>query len=168
MIKKCTEKDLSKLKTISINTFKETFADDNSKEDMDLYLKNAYNSDKLLKELTSKESSFYFIYVEDKVAGYLKINIGNEKTENKTENSLEIERIYILNNYKRQGLGNQLMQIAISEAKKNANEYIWLGVWEKNYSALSFYHKNGFEKSGSHEFKLGDDIQTDLIMKKVI
>lgn len=168
MIKKCTEKDLSLLKTISIDTFKETFSNDNSKEDMELYLKEAYNSTKLLKELRSKESSFYFIYVEDKLAGYLKLNIGEEKTENKTENSLEIERIYILNDYKRQGLGNQLIELAILEAKRNANDYIWLGVWEKNYSALSFYQKNGFEKSGSHEFKLGDDIQTDLIMKKVI
>ena len=60
------------------------------------------------------------------------------------------------------------MRIAISEAKKNVNEYVWLGVWEKNYSALSFYEKNGFKKSESHEFKLGDDIQIDWIMKKMI
>lgn len=156
------------IKKISIKTFKETFAADNSKEDMDLYLRNAYSSDKLLRELSSKESSFYFIYVRDKVAGYLKTNIGEEKTENKTENSLEIERIYILDDYKRKGLGNQLIQIAISEAKDNGNDYVWLGVWEKNYPALSFYKKNGFKESGTHNFKLGDDIQIDLIMKKMI
>ena len=49
--------------------------------------------------------------------------------------------------------------------KKN---YVWLSVWEKNTGAISFYKKMGFKKAGRHSFKMGDELQDDLIMKKVI
>ena len=44
-------------------------------------------------------------------------------------------------------------------------EYLWLGVWEKNEKAIRFYEKNNFKIFSSHEFKMGDEIQTDFLMK---
>ena len=45
-------------------------------------------------------------------------------------------------------------------------KYIWLGVWEENPRATRFYQKNGFVAFGKHIFKLGDDEQTDILMKR--
>jgi ribosomal protein S18 acetylase RimI-like enzyme len=45
---------------------------------------------------------------------------------------------------------------------------VWLGVWEKNLRAISFYEKNGFIAFDQHIFQLGDDRQTDIMMKKLI
>lgn len=36
---------------------------------------------------------------------------------------------------------------------------------EENLRAISFYKKNGFMEFDKHIFKLGDDEQTDIMMK---
>jgi ribosomal protein S18 acetylase RimI-like enzyme len=50
-------------------------------------------------------------------------------------------------------------------AKEVKAEYIWLGVWEENNKAIHFYTKNGFIPFDKHIFKLGDEEQTDIMMK---
>ena len=54
---------------------------------------------------------------------------------------------------------------AIEIAKEKDAEYVWLGVWEENSRAIRFYKKNGFVEFDKHIFKLGDDEQTDVMMK---
>ena len=62
--------------------------------------------------------------------------------------------------------GNHLMEACLNLARQGGHKVIWLGVWEHNPRAISFYEKWGFEKFGSHLFMLGNDLQTDLLMKK--
>jgi ribosomal protein S18 acetylase RimI-like enzyme len=50
-------------------------------------------------------------------------------------------------------------------AKNNHCNYIWLGVWEENHRALQFYTKNGFVAFDKHIFVLGEEEQTDIMMK---
>ncbi|HSU51405.1 MAG TPA: GNAT family N-acetyltransferase, partial [Segetibacter sp.] len=59
-----------------------------------------------------------------------------------------------------------LMEFAISFAVSNQKTVIFLGVWEHNKKAISFYEKLGFKKFGEHLFMLGKDAQTDWLMKK--
>ena len=102
----------------------------------------------------------------DELAGYLKLNIGSVQTESDYPEALEIQRIYVLQKYQGQKMGLSMMQHAIAVAKKIKKSQVWLGVWEKNLKAQAFYRKSGFEKVGSHDFVLGDDIQTDYILMK--
>lgn len=55
---------------------------------------------------------------------------------------------------------------ALHEAAARGKKYVWLGAWEKHEPALSFYRKNGFCRVGSHPFVMGDDVQTDYILRK--
>ena len=50
-------------------------------------------------------------------------------------------------------------------AKQKKVNYLWLGVWGKNPKAIGFYQRMGFVTYDKHIFKLGDDLQTDLLMK---
>lgn len=79
---------------------------------------------------------------------------------------MEIARIYALQSYIGKGVGSALMKKCIDQACELNKEIIWLGVWEKNQKAIHFYRKWGFEKFGTHIFILGDDPQTDWLMKK--
>ena len=54
---------------------------------------------------------------------------------------------------------------AIEVAKLKNSDFVWLGVWEENPRAISFYKKNGFVEFDKHIFKLGNDEQTDIMMK---
>ncbi len=84
------------------------------------------------------------------------------------DRALEIERIYVLQEFHGQRVGQVLYEKAIELAQERGLDYIWLGVWEKNARALRFYEKNGFEPFDRHIFKLGDDEQTDIMVKKVL
>ena len=158
-------KDVLKLQEIATITFKETFSSSNSQEDMRNYLAKSFSQNQLMKELESENSLFYFAKIEHKIVGYLKLNFAQGQTEINDMNSLEIERIYVLNSFKGNKIGQTLFEKTVFIAKEMNFTSIWLGVWEKNTSAINFYLKNGFEKFDQHIFKLGNDEQIDWMMK---
>ena len=158
--------EVENLREISIKTFEETFAEQNFKEDMQKYLIENLNVEKLSEELSNPNSEFYFAENNSEVLAYLKLNTGVAQTENQTENALEIERIYVLKEFLRMKIGQLLFEKALDIAKQKQVDFIWLGVWEHNERAIKFYEKNAFEIFGKHDFVLGSDIQTDLMMKK--
>ncbi|WP_417941256.1 GNAT family N-acetyltransferase [Flavobacterium sp. RS13.1] len=164
-IKKISLKEINQLQKISRKTFQETFSESNSKENMNSYLEKAFSNEKLTTELTDKNSEFYFATLENKVIGYLKINFAEAQTELKDSNALEIERIYVSKEFHGKNIGQLLYEKAIERAKQQNSQYVWLGVWEENRKAIRFYTKNGFVKFDKHFFKLGNDVQTDIMMK---
>jgi diamine N-acetyltransferase len=164
-IRKVNLKDLELLREIGKQTFAETFSSANSEENMTEYLKKGFSTEKLKTELTDKNAEFYFAELDNKVIGYLKVNFGQSQTEIKDENSLEIERIYVLKEFHGKKVGQILYDKAIELAKDKNLENVWLGVWEENPRAIRFYEKNGFVAFDKHIFKLGNDEQTDIMMK---
>ncbi len=164
-ISKVTLADVSRLQLISRQTFAETFTEHNTAEDMQFYLDHNLSIDKLSEELSEQNSEFYFALVDNNIIAYLKINFGPAQTELKDKSSLEIERIYVLKDFHGKKLGQVLYNKAIEIAKRLNCEYVWLGVWEKNQRAIHFYKKNGFVEFDKHIFKLGNDEQTDIMMR---
>lgn len=167
-IKKCTLEDSLKLQEISDETFNETFKHQNSPENMNAYLERAFNLKQLEKELSNTSSQFFFVYFNNEVAGYLKVNTNDAQSEEMGDESLEIERIYIKNKFQKHGLGKYLLNKAMEIAMERNKEKIWLGVWEKNENAIAFYKKMGFVQTGAHSFYMGDEEQMDFIMTKTI
>jgi len=159
--------DLIKLQIISRSTFAQTFDEHNNPEDMQAYLDNSFSNEKLTEELNNKNSAFYFAIDNNlnTVVGYLKVNTGDAQSEKKDLNAFEIERIYVDKAY----FGKKVVQLlfvkAIEIAKSKKVSYVWLGVWEENHRALAFYTKNGFIPFDKHIFKLGNDEQSDILMK---
>jgi diamine N-acetyltransferase len=166
MIKPCTVEDLFILQETSNETFYETFKDQNSPESMNDYLERAFNVKQLEKELSNISSQFFFVYFNNEVAGYLKVNTQDAQSENMGEDSLEIERIYVRSKFQKLGLGKYLINKAIEIAVEQGKNKIWLGVWEKNENAIAFYKKLGFVQAGTHSFYMGDEEQIDFIMIK--
>ncbi|QNK87230.1 GNAT family N-acetyltransferase [Sporosarcina sp. resist] len=167
-IKKCTFEDSRELQEISHETFNETFKHQNSPESMDAYLEKAFNLKQLEKELSNSSSQFFFVYFNDEVFGYLKVNTDDAQSEEIGDESLEIERIYIRNKFQKHGLGNCLLNKAMEIAMERKKNKIWLGVWEKNENAIAFYKKKGFFQTGAHSFYMGDEEQVDFIMTKTL
>lgn len=132
---------------------------------MAAYLNAAFNSDVLLKALNDSSIRFFLAKEGDSVIGYIKLNDAPAQTELQDDASMELERIYVLQEYQRMGFGKQLLDKAIQYAKDHGKSYLWLGVWEKNSKAIRFYEKNGFRKFSEHIFVMGDDPQTDYLMR---
>lgn len=166
IVKKCDFQDLKDLQKISHKTFNDTFAHLNTAANMRKYLENSFSYDKLHSEMLNEASSFYFIYLDDELAGYLKLNEHAAQTDLNDPQSMEIERIYVLSDFQGKGLGVGLMDKAIEIATQRNRTYIWLGVWEKNDKAIQFYKRSGFFEISRHQFFIGDEEQIDYIMKK--
>ncbi|WP_121612473.1 GNAT family N-acetyltransferase [Mesobacillus foraminis] len=167
-LKTCNIEDLLTLQEISYKTFNDTFKDQNSPENMDAYLKKAFNIKQLEKELSNRSTQFLFVYFNNEVAGYLKVNTNDAQSEEMGIESLEIERIYIKSKFQKLGLGKYLLNKAIEIAVEQNKKKIWLGVWERNENAIAFYKKMGFVQTGAHSFHMGDEAQTDFIMTKTL
>lgn len=149
-----------------IKTYSETFRNMNTLFNMKTYLEQAFEINKLRDELSNSSSLFYFLYVDEELAGYLKLNEYEAQTDLNDPQSIEIERIYVTKEFQGKGLGRILLNKAIDTANIRKKSYIWLGVRERNDKAISFYKKNGFYVIGNHPFFMGEEEQTDFIMRK--
>jgi ribosomal protein S18 acetylase RimI-like enzyme len=167
-IDQISKDSILQLQKISKQTFIETYSSANTNENMMRYVEEEFSLDKLEAEVEDKNSKFYFAKLGSQVVGYLKVNIGDAQTEKIKANTLEIQRIYVLKQYQVKGIGKSLYEQAIKIAKENKVDFVWLGVWEENPKAIRFYEKLGFEAFDKHVFKLGEDLQTDIMMKKLV
>lgn len=158
--------EINELQKFSKETFIEAFSNQNSDGNMRKYLDENLSIQRLTIELMNSESLFYFARMDEKIIGYLKINFGVAQTDFKEDNSIEIERVYVLEEFQGKNVGQNLLNKAIEISRVKNAKSVWLGVWEKNYKAIRFYQKNGFVEFGNHPFILGDDIQTDILMKR--
>ncbi len=156
---------LAQLQAIGRQTFTETFSSTNSEENLNAYLQYGFSTAKLTAELNNPNSEFYFATLNDKVIGYLKINFGIAQTELQDPKAMEVERIYVLSEFQSKKVGQLLFEKALAIAKNKKLDFVWLGVWEENHRAIRFYTKNGFVAFDSHIFLMGNDKQTDILMK---
>lgn len=143
-LKQCTLEDLDDLQKISKYTYMDTYYDKQfrhmiSLDTINTHLERAFNKNQLKRELSNVSTSFYFIYFNDELAGYIKINVDDAQSDSLGDQALEIERIFV-----------------------------WLGVWEKNLSAIQFYENTGFSRFSTHDFQFGNDVHTDFIMRKLM
>lgn len=161
-----TKDDAALIADISRQTFYDTFAADNTKENMDKFLKEQFTKGRLMLEVGAPENSFLLAYHDDTVAGYVKLREGKALEGLKGFSAIEIARIYVISEFLGKRVGAFLMQACLDIAKQKEKQLIWLGVWEKNQRAIDFYRKFGFEKFGECDFLLGDDMQRDWLMKK--
>lgn len=168
IISRASHNELETILHLGRETFSETFAQSNTEADMKRYLKESFNEHKMRTELSNPDSMFFVAWEDEKAVGYLKVNSGNAQTALQDNTALEIERIYVKSSHHGKKVGQLLYEKALKIAKDQNKSYVWLGVWEENPRAIRFYEKNGFVAFDKHLFKMGDDEQTDIIMKKVL
>jgi diamine N-acetyltransferase len=165
-IRRCEPADLDTLRTIAFGTYDDTFRRLNDTASFNEYLDASFSRAKLDAELKNPDSTFFFLYSDDELAGYMKINTGDAQTDFKDPAELEIERIYVTRDFQGLGLGRALVQKALETARAARKKTVWLGVWEKNENAIAFYKKMGFSKTGTHDFYTGRKRQTDHVMRR--
>lgn len=133
---------------------------------MQKYLNENFSGKKVMEELNNPDSLFYIAWDNDRSIGYLKLNVGKAQTEMQDDSAIEIERIYVKSEYHGKKIGQLLYEKAIEIALDQNCSCVWLAVWEENPRAIRFYKKNGFIAFDKHIFKLGNDEQIDIMMKK--
>lgn len=158
--------EYSLLARIGRETFYETWKDYNTPEDMQTYLLDAFDEEKIKKDLENRDvNTFLFVFANEEPVGYAKIRRDRTYDEFKDAKVIEVERIYIYQSFQKQQAGKALMEESLRIANAEKHEWIWLGVNIDNHKAINFYKTYGFEIFGSKMFKLGDAEDEDYLMK---
>ncbi|MCC2548280.1 GNAT family N-acetyltransferase [Hymenobacter sp. BT175] len=159
----------AQLSELGRQTFHDAFAADNRPEDMAEYLQATFSEHQQLAELEAGNTIFLLAHMQQELIGYAKLSFGSRlglEPGKSEQGRMEIERLYVLQDWVGTGLGATLMRRALEEARLKACHTVVLGVWERNQRAIDFYRRFGFRQIGQHEFRVGQDVQTDLIMRK--
>lgn len=163
---RCTPADLDQLRTIAEATFRDTYEADNDPEDFKDYIQTAFSENRIQKALMTPGSCFYFVFEKDQIVAYFQVNEWNAQSDLQLKDSLELERIYVLPEFKGKGIGKWILDGVCKMARIKGLQRVWLGVWEQNDKAIKFYHRHGFRKFGEHPFIIGRDKQTDWLLEK--
>ena len=166
IIRIAAQTDAALLAELGTTTFSETFAADNTPENMAAYLSQAFTIDRLQQEVSDPLATFLIVEVSGRPMGYAKLQRGEPDACVSGASPIELSRLYVLAEGIGQGLGAALMKACLDHAESQEFQTVWLGVWERNQRAIRFYQKWGFVPVGSHVFPLGDDLQSDLILQK--
>lgn len=154
------------LAKLAQDTFRESFEKVNNPEDFSTYVNEAFHVSKIESEINEIGSLYILAYADNELAGYARIRESDEvKDHFPGVETLELQRIYVLQKFIGKGIGKALLRYTIEQGKKRGDLVLWLGVWEHNYRAQKFYKKLGFEQFSSHVFMLGKDAQTDILLK---
>ncbi|HYC86732.1 MAG TPA: GNAT family N-acetyltransferase [Chryseosolibacter sp.] len=165
-IRTATQEDVPTLVELGIRTFRESFEEMNTPENMKLYLDSTFTTEKLSAEFREPNAVFFLACEKEIPVGFAKVRASKTPEGLNSTRAIEIERIYVVREQIGKGAGQKLMQTCLDLARQKRYEFVWLGVWEHNARALRFYKKWGFEHFSQHVFMLGLDAQTDLLMKK--
>lgn len=163
--RECSEPDLDALVSISKETFVAAFEKDNDPVDFQAYVQKAFSPEKMASELSNQDTYFYFAEDDGALAGYFKLNVGQAQTDVHDTDSMEIERIYVLEGHQGKRIGASMLQEIIRLGRRMDKRYIWLGVWEHNLKAIRFYQRHHFQKFGEHPYYIGNDEQTDWLLR---
>lgn len=167
-IRRGTLADAALLSELGARTFSDTFAADNTPEDLAAYVATSFNVAQQTAELKDPGSIFLIAEVNGEAAGYAKLHDGEPEKGVEGATPIELVRLYVSRDWLGRGVGEQLMRACLDEARKAGHETIWLGVWERNARAQAFYRKWNFRAVGEHMFQLGADLQRDILMERTL
>jgi len=166
IIRRATVSDARLIADLGARTFEAAFGADNSAEDMATYLSSNFSEEKIRDQLNDSSSIYLLLYQEGNAIGYALLSSSKSPDSISGPSPVELVRIYVETEGIGRGFGSALMKACLEQAKHNGYRTIWLGVWERNQRAIAFYKKWGFVKVGSKEFRLGNDVQTDIVFAK--
>jgi ribosomal protein S18 acetylase RimI-like enzyme len=164
-LKQGTPEQAARLAEFGARTFFESFAADNTEEDMRRHLESAWSPEKQLAELRNPDIDTLILADQaDRWLGFAQLRAYQVSDGVPEHGSIELWRFYVDKPFHGQGVAARLMNDAKERARSRGATSMWLGVWERNGRARAFYAKHGFRQVGTHVFVVGSDPQTDHVM----
>ncbi|HZI49603.1 MAG TPA: GNAT family N-acetyltransferase [Pyrinomonadaceae bacterium] len=165
-IRHATENDAALLAELGARTFSDTFANQNTTEDMATYLAASFGPELQRAELVDPLNTFLIVENDDVAIGYAYLRAGKPPACVSGPKPIELNRLYVSSAFQGSGVGAQLMEACLTEARRAGYQTMWLGVWKRNVRAQAFYQRWNFAVVGEHVFQLGADRQMDWLMER--
>ncbi len=160
--------DIELLSKLGSSTFYETYFPTRPrlKRDFQAYIQRNYSPESIRTKLTNPKIIYLIAEVGDRPMGYCKINLAKSPQGEVDKKWIKLEEIYVTKDMQAKGVGRTLMEEYFRIASVEEADIAWLGVWDGNQKAIDYYKKWGFEPFGSEEFRIDQETDIDLLMKK--
>ncbi len=123
-----------------------------------------YSTQSLQEQMDVKNHRYFLAKQYDRFSGYMSIEHNCENT-----GKTKIHKIYILPDFQKKGIGKQLLDRAISEAKLRNDRAVYLNVNKYNANAIGFYEKNGFFLAKEEVIDIGNGfVMDDYVFELVL
>jgi ribosomal protein S18 acetylase RimI-like enzyme len=166
IIRRATENDAALLAELGARTFYDSFAAQNTPENMAAYLSASFGAEQQRAELADPRNTFLIVENDEDALGYAQLRAGKPPACVSDPKAIELVRLYVSSSFQGSGIGGKLMDACLTEARQAGYQTIWLGVWQHNTRAQAFYQRWNFSVVGEHIFQLGIDRQLDLLMER--
>lgn len=171
VIRPATANDVADLSRLGAATFRDTFEAENTPEDMDGYLAEAFTPERQASQIADPASTVLLAEHsgpsgDAELVGYAHLVSGSIPEAVHGPHPLELKQLYVARAWHGQGVAQALMDAMLEAARARGAKTLWLGVWERNPRAVAFYQKYGFRRVGEHTFQLGNDAQTDWLLER--
>lgn len=164
-IRRAAVKDAFILSALAGATNYETYFETDEPEDLARYIADYFNPQAMKAELEDERSTFFLAEIDARFVGYAKLLAGEAVECVKGENTIELQRIYVLEKMIRRGVGKILLEKCLEEARSRGFESLWLKVFDLNARAIEFYRRRNFEHVGEDGFYYGEQRFTCLVMR---
>lgn len=161
-----TDADAARLAAFARETFIATFGADNRPEDMADFVAQHFQPEIQRREIANPRLTTLLAESDDALVAYAQLREdANPPPGVRRTGSIELWRFYIASAWHGQGMAQRFLREVVAVARARHADSLWLGVWEHNLRARRFYEKCGFVRVGQHDFVLGADVQTDLVLE---
>ncbi|MGL6267760.1 MAG: GNAT family N-acetyltransferase [Chitinophagaceae bacterium] len=164
-IERANESQIGIIVELSRKTFIETYAEPGNLENLNLYIDSHLTVEQIGLEFAEPKFRFYIAWIEGKPVGFTKIRKDRHPKGISMQKSMEIQRIYVLQEFQGFSVGKELMKMVKELAREEGDQVIWLQVWQKNDKAIQFYRKAGFVVYETASFEFGNEIHNDFLLR---
>jgi diamine N-acetyltransferase len=167
-IRQAAISDIQIISALGITTCYEAYFELDPSRDLAEYCVNFFSLEKLNIEFEDANSTFLIAEFDGKAVGYAKLREGKKIECLKDVNTIEVQRIYLLEKMKGKRIGESLMEKCLEIGREKGYKTLWLGVWDKNIAAQRFYEKIGMKNIGTTDFSDGKNEFINLVFAKEI
>ena len=143
-LRKVRTNQISELRELCYKAYTQNFADHWNDNGLALYLEHEFGNERLTRELQHPSTDYYFMVSKERAVGFIKINYNSYSVLSPLDNC-ELEKIYLLTQYKGLGFGKLAVKRLITELEQRGKKLMFLCVIDTNQSSIAFYKKLGFE-----------------------
>lgn len=162
--RRASEQDAKALAAFAEKTFRDTYTQFNTPENMQSHCEKSFSERIQLAEIRDPSRESWLAEIDGQLVSFAQIILEAPCPSMSDAEGIEILRFYVDSSHHGKGLAYDMMQQLVDRSAELGADVLWLGVWNENPRAVAFYKKCSFAHVADKTFKLGAEVQTDFVM----
>ncbi|MBC8151620.1 MAG: GNAT family N-acetyltransferase [Bacteroidetes bacterium] len=115
------------------------------------YINRCFTVDEMRAEMADPNSAWFLVEEAGEPVGFIKLNIDKPLEGDETQNALELERIYLVQEATGRGVGRAALEFIFDFARQRGKTLVWLKAMDSSTDAIAVYTRLGFALCGTHQ-----------------